>query len=285
MARTLDVLRHGHVNQFCSDYDALLDFYRETFDAPVFSEFSTPQFGARNALYVAGAACFEAFSPTDVEQAIGAWITRFGERWHSLEWTVPSLEEAIEIVEERGIRITDHVPDSYIFVHPRDCHGLSLELTTHFFEHDPRGETGWDPAIGAGTNPIGITGGPTVTLCVPDAAESIAWMCDLTGRTQAGDHVGTAAVSAAIDFGDHVVEFVSPTDAPEDADLAQALASRGSAIYAVTLPVRSLDVAERELAARGVRTAAAGWDGCRLLAIDQAQSGGALLRLRDRVHP
>lgn len=281
MARTLEVLRHGHVNQFCSDYDALLDFYRGTFDSPVFMEFGTPQFGARNALYVAGAACFEVFSPTDPDQAIGAWIARFGERWHSLEWTVPSLEEAIAIVEERGIRITDHVPGEYIFVHPRDCHGLSLELTTHFFEHDPRGEADWDPAIGAGTNPVGISGGPTVTLCVPDAAASAAWMCDLTGRSLASAHVGTARVSSAIDFGDHIVEFVSPTDAPEDAGLAQALASRGASIYAVTLPVRSLDEAALELAARGVRTTPAGWDQHRLIAIDQAQSGGALLRLRE----
>ncbi len=281
MSRTLNVIRHGHVNQFCSDYDALLDYYRASFDSPVFMEFGTPEFGARNALYMAGAACFEVFAPTVPDLAIGSWITRFGERWHSLEWTVPSLDEAIEIVRERGIRITDHAPDQYIFVHPRDCHGLSLELTEARFEHDPRERADWDPSVGAGSNPIGITGGPTVTLCVPDAQASAAWMAELTGREPASSHVGTAAQAAAIDFGDHIVEFVSPTPADEDADLRQALAERGASIYAVTLPVRSLAQAQAELSARGAKSRTAKGGPTALLLADPAQTGGALLRFRE----
>lgn len=281
MARALTVVRHGHVNQFCNDYDGLLDYYRTSFDSPVFMEFGTPEFGARNALYMAGAACFEAFAPTNPDLAIGSWIAKFGERWHSLEWTVPSLDEAIQIVQERGIRITDHAPGQYIFVHPRDCHGLSLELTEARFEHDPRETDAWDPAKGAGSNPIGIIGGPTITLCVPDAVVSAEWMAELTGRELSSSHAGTARNSAAVDFGDHIVEFVVPGDAAVDSDLREALAARGSSIYAVTLPVHSLAEAEAELAARGAKVVGIVGGDTPMLLADTAQTGGALLRFRE----
>ncbi len=281
MSRTLSVIRHGHVNQFCKDYDGLLDYYRTTFDSPVFMEFGTPEFGARNALYLAGGACFEVFAPTVEDMAIGSWIKKFGERWHSLEWTVPSLDEAIEIVQERGIRITDHAPDQYIFVHPRDCHGLSLELTEAHFEHDPREAADWDASVGAGSNPIGITGGPIITLCVQEARVSAEWVAELTGRQVAQEYVGTASNAAAIDFGDHVVEFVSPSDAPSDEHLRDALATRGASIYAVTLPVRSLAEAQSELTARGAKSVQSTGGGTPLLLADTTQTGGALLRFRE----
>ena len=281
MSRTLNVIRHGHVNQFCRDYDGLLAYYRASFDSPVFMEFGTPEFGARNALYMAGAACFEVFSPTIDDLAIGSWIKRFGERWHSLEWTVPSLDEAIEIVRERGIRITDHAPDQYIFVHPRDCHGLSLELTEAHFANDPREEPQWDPRAGAGSNPAGICGGPIVTLCVPQMQASAEWMAELTGRQLADAYTGTASRAAAIDFDDHVVEFVSPTQDEADAELREALAARGASIFAVTLPVRSLDEAQAALTERGAKTVPAMGGQTRLLLADPAQSGGALLRFRE----
>ncbi|MDO9485573.1 MAG: VOC family protein [Actinomycetota bacterium] len=281
MSRTLSVIRHGHVNQFCNDYDGLLDYYRTTFDSPVFMEFGTPEFGARNALYMAGGACFEVFAPTVPDLAIGSWIKRFGERWHSLEWTVPSLDEAIEIVQERGIRITDHAPDQYIFVHPRDCHGLSLELTEAHFEHDPREADNWDAAVGAGSNPIGISGGPIITLCVHDAQASAEWMAELTGRQLADSYSGTASNAAAIDFGDHIVEFVAPTGSDVDTDLREALAARGASIYAVTLPVRSLGAAEAELAARGAQSTRTLGGTVPLLLADTTQTGGALLRFRE----
>ena len=281
MSRALNVIRHGHVNQFCSDYDGLLNYYRTTFDSPVFMEFGTPEFGARNALYMAGAACFEIFSPTVPDRAIGSWISRFGQRWHSLEWTVPSLPEAIEIVQEHGIRITDNVPGQYIFVHPRDCHGLSLELTEAHFEHDPREASGWDPAQGAGSNPIGISGGPIVTLCSADAQAAAAWMAELTGREPVSGYVGTASNAAAIDFGDHIVEFASPTQDPMDDELRAALNARGASIFAVTLPVRSLAQAEVALNERGARTSAAHGGSTAMLIADPAQTGGALLRFRE----
>ncbi|MFA7323553.1 MAG: VOC family protein [Candidatus Nanopelagicales bacterium] len=282
--RSLEVIRHGHVNQFANDYDHVLGFWRDVFDAEVFLEFTEPDFGGANAVYLAGAACFEVFAPTDPDKAIGSSLKRFGQRWHSLEWTVPNLDEAIEIVKERGIRITDQSPGNYIFVHPRDCQGLCLEITPHFFENDPRGEQGWDPAKGANSNPVGLAGGPTVTLCVPDAESSIVWMSDFTGREPSRTHAGTAGTSYAIDFGDHIVEFVTPNDSPQEGDIKAALAARGPSVYAVTLPVRSLTAARNMLMSKGLTVTEIDTPSGSILALDEGQTDGARIQFRDRVN-
>ena len=284
MTATLNVLRHGHVNQFANDYDHVVNFYREVFDAEVFLEFKEPDFGGANAVYLAGAACFEVFAPTSPDLAIGSSLKRFGQRWHSLEWTVPSLDEAIEVAKERGLRITDQSPGNYIFLHPRDCQGLCLELTPHYFENDPRGEDGWDPIVGANSNPIGLAGGPTVTLCVPNAETSVVWMSELTNREPSKTHAGTTKNSFAIDFNDHIVEFVTPTrDASEEA-VKRALDAKGPSIYAVTLPVKSLAFAKQALLEKGLSVTEIDGPHTTLLALDEAETNGARIQFRETVN-
>lgn len=276
--RSIQVLRHGHVNQFAKDYDHVLNFYRTVFDAEVFLEFEEPDFGGRNAVYVAGAACFEIFAPTNPDMAIGASIARFGERWHSLEWTVPDLDEAIEIVTERDIRITDRSPGNYIFVHPRDCHGLCLELTTHFFANDPRDKPDFDPKIGANSNPVGINGGPIITMVSPDAKNSIDWVADFTGRTPVSTYQGTHRGAHAINFGDHFIEYVTPTEHERDQALHAQLATHGASMFSVTLPVHDLEqarsVLERHKLTYDLNTS----EPQPLLTVDASQTDGARMQ-------
>lgn len=276
--RSIQVLRHGHVNQFARNYDHVLNFYRTVFDADVFLEFEEPDFGGKNAVYVAGAACFELFAPTNPDMAIGASIARFGERWHSLEWTVPNLDEAIDIVTERGIRITDRSPGNYIFVHPRDCHGLCLELTTHFFNNDPRDAVDFDSVKGVNSNPLALTGGPIITMVSSDAQESIAWVADFTGRTPDSTHQGTRANAHAINFGDHVIEYVTPNQSESDKELHTQITTHGASMFSVTLPVRDLDHAQRELERHNLAVAIVPSAPVPLLALDLKQTDGARLQ-------
>ena len=114
----LQILRHGHINQYSNSMSECLGFYRDLLGANVFSEFTAPQHGASNALAVLGSACFEFFAPFGAHSMIGSWLQKHGQRWHSLEWTVPSLIDAIDVVNSRGMRITQHSVGEYIFVHP-----------------------------------------------------------------------------------------------------------------------------------------------------------------------
>ena len=105
-------------------------------------------------------------------------------------------------------------------------------------------------------------------------------MAEFTGRQLISGYVGTSLSASAIDFGDHIVEFVTPTSAPHDEELREALAARGASIFAVTLPVRSLAEAEAALTERGAKASHVDGGPTSMLVTDPAQTGGALLRFR-----
>ncbi|HVW42687.1 MAG TPA: hypothetical protein VHC18_15175 [Amycolatopsis sp.] len=258
------VARLGHVNHFASDYDSALALHRGPLGGEVFREFETPPAGARNSLSSVGATCIEVFSPVAADSPIGAWISRFGPGWHSIEWTVPDLAEAEEVVAARGLRTTERVAGSYLFLHPRDLHGLCLELTGATFPDDPRGRPGWDPAVGAGTNPLGITGGATVVLAVDDAAEVGEFFAGLTGRDIVHDETLGAARATTLDFGDHRLDC-----------LAERGIEPGERLHTVRLPVSDLGSAKASLAERGIATAALDTTEGPALVLDLAATNGA----------
>ena len=276
------MLRHGHINQFALDYDHVLNLYRHVFDADVFLEFEEPDFGGKNAVYVAGSAAFEVFAPTDPNLSIGASITRFGQRWHSLEWTVPNLDDAIEIINEHGIRITDQSPGNYVFLHPRDCFGLCLEITDHFFPGDPRDQDGWLASQGARTNPVGMNGAPIITLCVPNVDAAINWITSFTGVDADPNHVPTHTLGRAVNFGDHVIEFASPSPLPEDEHLRATLEARGASMYSVTFPVANLDNSLRHLMNHNLNVTQVARINQDYLELDEVQTDGALMKFREQ---
>ena len=280
--RSITVLRHGHINQFAKDYDHVLGFYRDVFDADVFLEFEEPDFGGKNAVYVAGSTAFEVFAPTNPNLSIGASITRFGERWHSLEWTVPNLDQAVEIIEEHGIRITDRSPGNYVFLHPRDCFGLCLEITDHFFTGDPSDHHDWDVSKGANSNPVGVNGGPIITLCVDNVDAAINWISTFTGTPVDGNHKATHQLGRAVNFGDHSIEFVSPSPLTEDDQLRATLEARGASMYSVTLPVTNLQATSNYLSSKGLQVTHINRAGNDYVVLDPQQTDGALLQFIER---
>lgn len=152
----LDVMRHGHINHFTRDCGTTLAVLRDGFGGRAFSEWETPAAGSYNALVSLGPACVELFAPRDSALAVGQWLARRPAGWHSLEWTVPDLDDAARELKTAGIRITERT-DDYLFTHPKDLHGLALELTWHRFAGDPREEgAGSSPGESAARSPSAV---------------------------------------------------------------------------------------------------------------------------------
>ena len=253
MTATLHVERHGHVNLFAGDYDAVLAHYRGVFGAAVFREWEEKEFGGRNALWLAGGTCFELFAATRPDQAIGAWLAKQGPGWHSVEWTIPSLDDGIGVLAEHHIRVTDHVPGAYVFTHPRDLHGLCLELTTHHFTDDDRDRAGWTPAYWSDEHPLGLTGPVKVRVASRDPERSAADVAALVGRdTYRIEYAAASIIGHGIEFADHSVEFVGSRTSSADDQVGLFLAARGERIFHVELGVRSLEQARAHLSALGV---------------------------------
>jgi hypothetical protein len=254
MNSTLAVQRLGHVNVFAEDYDATLALHRGLFDAKVFAEWEQPDAGAHNALALIGGTCVEVFSPAGSGQAVSGWVAKNGSGWHSLEWTVPSLPDAVETVRERGIRITDTGGGEYVFTHPKDLFGLCLELTAHHFDNDDRDRPGWTPAHWSEEHPLGITGPATVKVASPQPEKAAAAMAALTGRevyTVERTHLNT--ISHGVTFADHAVEFTGSATGSAGDLLGTFLAQRGPRIFGTAFRIKDFDQARAHLVAENVK--------------------------------
>lgn len=277
---TVQVLRLGHVNTFAADHERVAKYHADVLGAQTFMDWEEPAFGGRNALWRIAGTVVEIFSPTSPDGAIGTWVQRHGPGWHSLEWTVPSLDAAIETMRDRGIRITDHVEGQYAFTHPKDAHGISFELTEHHFPGDRRDEPGWTAPTDGDENPLGIVGPVVISVASHDPDAAARWLADLTGADGVQEserrHMNTRAVSVA--FPDHVVEFAAPLVTPAvDHHLSDFLRDQGERIFSVDFPVADIYAARAWLARVGARFEQFGR---RSLVLAPSETGGARIELR-----
>ncbi|MGX7677470.1 VOC family protein [Jatrophihabitans sp. DSM 45814] len=277
MAATLNVERLGHVNVFADDYDAVLAVHRDVFGAKVFREWEEVAFGGKNALWLIGGTCIEIFAATSPDLAIGQWVGKNGPGWHSMEWTVPSLNEAIQTITERGIRITDRVEGAYVFTHPKDLHGVCLELTEHHFDNDDRDVAGWQPTYWSDEHPLGITGPATIKIASKQPAVAAADVAALVGReTYTRESPQLNAMGHGIAFADHALEFVgSRTNSTTDL-IGGFIERHGARMFCTTFTVADFDKARRYLVESDIRFTQFG----RLsLLIDPDVTHGALIEL------
>lgn len=273
---TLDVRRLGHANHVLADYPAARHLWADVLGGEVFSEWEQASAGTRNALLAAAGTCVELFSPTTPESAMAGWIRRQGEGWHSIEWTLPDLDEAIEVVAAHGIRITEHAPGAYAFTHPKDGHGICLELTSAHFPDDPRDREGGQ---GPGPHgPLGLLGLDCVRVSAPDAEVAASWLTGLTGVEVAEERIvgHLAGRALRVPLGGHTVELVEPS---ADGELATFVERRGARIYSLVFAVADAGVARAVLADVGVAVLPSPGDVVRL---DPSATSGATIELIER---
>jgi hypothetical protein len=252
MAATLDVERHGHVNLYVQDYDRVVSGYRDLFGAEVFMGLDEKEHGGRNALWLVGGTCFEAFTPTDQDLLIGHWLAKYGSGWHSVEWTIPDLDEALEIVKRRNLRVTDYRAGAYLFTHPRDLHGLTLELTAVRFAGDKRDNPGWTPAYWREQHPLGITGNVVVKLASYEPEKAATDVAQLTGRDiSPTEDPARNSTGFRVTFSDHAIEFVTSATGSDRDHVGVFLAGRGERIMSIELGIADLHRARAYLAGQG----------------------------------
>jgi catechol 2,3-dioxygenase-like lactoylglutathione lyase family enzyme len=232
----LDVERLSSVNLFAEDYNAAVAVQRDVLGAQVFREQEEPVNGGRNALGLVGRTCVEVFAPTSSDGAIGRWLAGHGTGWHSVEWTIPSLDGAVRALDEQGIRVAEGGGD-HILTQPRDLHGLCLELTARHLSSDDRDVPGWQPP----RHPLGITEPVTVKIASTVPADAAAQVADLVGRpSTAVDRPHLNAVGHRVEFADHVIEFVGSASGSMTDLVGRFLERHGERIFCVSFGVADL---------------------------------------------
>lgn len=237
------VEKMNHINQVLVDYDGAIDFYKRVFGANLTFD-GRQQFGPyNNCIFYIGPVIMELFAPCD-DTGLGKITGRFGDTWQGVEFRTPDLDESLEVVRARNLRIVDHNPTMWFFTLPSECFGLCLEIV------DAKGGT-FDENHGL-TNPFGITGLKNLSVAVKDLDAATTFYADLIKDAQViyrEDRPNAQATAAAMNFGPETIEFIAPAG---DGALADYLTKYRQQIRGITLQVEHLDAVEKHLAECGL---------------------------------
>jgi catechol 2,3-dioxygenase-like lactoylglutathione lyase family enzyme len=239
-----------HVNQVLGDFEGANAFYQKVFGAVEYMN-SYHEAEERDAsLFVIGDTCIELFSPRTTTSLLGRNLERYGDSWHSFEWKVPDLDASRTALQERNVRITTDYPGGFLMTHPKDTHGVVLELCPVDMANDPRLEPGWDPSPWR-DGPLGITGLEHLSVAVRDADAAVDFFTDLTGAPVAyRDRVDGSARCHAVRFPDHVLQLAEPTG---PGPVAEYIERYGPRLRKLTFTVRDPGSTRRHLDSHGVR--------------------------------
>lgn len=78
-------------------------------------------------VYIAGVP-LQIMTPTEKGSILDRAIEKRGESIYALRFDVPDLEVACKELESKGIRVVGYMPGVEAFVHPKDNHGVMIEL-------------------------------------------------------------------------------------------------------------------------------------------------------------
>ncbi|MDD2857135.1 MAG: VOC family protein [Candidatus Nanopelagicales bacterium] len=283
MPASLQINKLVHINQVVRDLPSANAFYEDVFGAAVYWQGYDETERRDASLFLIGDTCIELFCPADDQSLLGAGLARYGESFHSFEWQVPDLDEARTVMDERGIRLTTFVPGGFFMTHPKDTHGMLLEICPLEMGGDLRLEPDWSPAFWADEHPMGIERLNCLSIAVRDLDTALDFAVGITGGSVAyrEDRPQVRAQAAGVWVSDHMIELISPTG--DDGAVAEYIAAVGPRMRSVDFRVRSVDAARAHLESRGLRVIDGDQPG--QIALDPRDNHGVLWQFAERTMP
>jgi methylmalonyl-CoA/ethylmalonyl-CoA epimerase len=110
------------------DIEAAIERYTRLFGLRVHHRGESREFGFKNAILPTGIGHIELLQPTDPGKPVGRFLARHGEGVYLVGFECADIPGSVARLEKEGAHV-DHRPDKDIaWVHPRDAHGLFVEL-------------------------------------------------------------------------------------------------------------------------------------------------------------
>ena len=137
MSETCTINYIDHVGVAVEDIDAALDFFQQVFGAPPAQVEELPDQGVRATLIQVGQTRLELLEPMSPDSAVGRFIQSRGQGLHHLALNVSGIQEKLDALDRRGLRLVDKEPrhglsGNIAFVHPSSVFGVLTELVESF---------------------------------------------------------------------------------------------------------------------------------------------------------
>jgi len=109
------------------DLDEAVERFTRLFGLTVHRRGESEEFGFKNAILPLGAGHIELLQPTDPAKAVGRFLARHGEGVYLVGFETGDIPGAVDRLRAGGARV-DARGEDIAWVHPRDAHGLFVEL-------------------------------------------------------------------------------------------------------------------------------------------------------------
>ena len=109
------------------DLDAAAVRYTELFGLREHHRSESKDFGFRNAILPLGTGHIELLQPTDPNKAVGRFLARRGEGVYLVGFECADIPGSVKKLRGAGVQVDSPRPE-IAWVHPREAHGLFVEL-------------------------------------------------------------------------------------------------------------------------------------------------------------
>ncbi len=109
------------------DLEAAIDRFTKLFGLRVHKRGESKEFGFKNAILPTGIGHIELLQPTDPDKAVGRFLAKHGEGVYLVGFETKDIPGAVTALRAKGAKV-DHPKPDIAWVHPREAHGLFVEL-------------------------------------------------------------------------------------------------------------------------------------------------------------
>lgn len=123
-----------HIGIAVKDLRKAIDYYEKILGVHCYAIEEVEDQKVKTAFFKVGQTKIELLESTDPEGPVGKFIEKKGEGIHHLAFAVKNIEQALEEVENKGVRLIDHKPRKGAegldigFLHPKSSFGVLTEF-------------------------------------------------------------------------------------------------------------------------------------------------------------
>lgn len=110
------------------DLDAAVERFTRVFGLRVHHRGESKEFGFKNAILPTGIGHVELLQPTDATKAVGRFLHKHGEGVYLVGFECKDIPGSVERLRKHGVKVDHRTDEDIAWVHPRDAHGLFVEL-------------------------------------------------------------------------------------------------------------------------------------------------------------
>ncbi|MBI2152618.1 MAG: VOC family protein [Candidatus Rokubacteria bacterium] len=111
------------------DLDSAVERFTRLFGLRGHRRGTSEEFGFKNAILPTGIGHIELLQPTEPTKHVARFLERHGEGVYLVGFEVKDIPKAVAHLRAQGVRVEQGRPD-LVWVHPRDAHGVFVELRT-----------------------------------------------------------------------------------------------------------------------------------------------------------